>query len=98
MRELDALAAPEVDGELICRAVLPVARDVRTFVLEPPAPRLFSFRPGQYLTVTTPAGTRCYTISSPPTRPHLLAITVKRSGAVSSWLHERMVAGERISV
>jgi glycine betaine catabolism B len=99
MRELDALTAPDIDGQLICRAVLPVTHDVRTFVLGPPSPRLFSFQPGQYLTVTTPAGTRCYTISSPPTRPHLLSITVKRSpgGAVSNWLHDKLRPGDRIS-
>jgi ferredoxin-NADP reductase len=95
VRELDALTTPDVDGELICRAVLPVTRDVRTFVLGPAGPRLFSFRPGQYLTVTTPAGSRCYTISSPPTRPHLLAITVKRTpgGPVSGWLHDEFRPG-----
>jgi glycine betaine catabolism B len=99
MRDLEVLTAPDVDGQLICRSVLPATRDVKTFVLGAPSPRLFSFRPGQYLTVTTPAGSRCYTISSPPTRPHLLAITVKRSpgGAVSNWLHDKFLPGERIS-
>lgn len=99
MRELDVLTAPDVDGSLICRAVLPVTRDVTTFVLAPPEPRPFSFLPGQYLTVTTPAGSRCYTISSPPTRPHLLAITVKRSpgGEVSNWLHDGLRPEGRIS-
>jgi ferredoxin-NADP reductase len=102
--DLDALTAPPaspapsiVDEELVCRAVLPVTRDVATFVLGPVSPRLFSFQPGQYLTVTTPAGSRCYTISSPPTRPHRLAITVKRSGPVSSWLHDTLRPGARIS-
>jgi glycine betaine monooxygenase B len=99
MRELDRLTAPDVDGQLVCRAVLPVTHDVTTFVLGPPSPRLFSFQPGQYLTVTTPAGSRCYTISSPPTRPHLLAITVKRTpgGPVSNWLHDKLRPGDRIS-
>ena len=38
---------------------------------------------------------RCYTISSPPTRPHLIAITVKRviGGPVSNWLHDNVVPG-----
>jgi ferredoxin-NADP reductase len=42
---------------------------------------------------------RCYTISSPPTRPHLLGITVKRQpgGLVSNWLHDTMGPGKRIS-
>jgi ferredoxin-NADP reductase len=42
---------------------------------------------------------RCYTISTPPTRPHLLGITVKRQpgGLVSNWLHDTMTPGTRIS-
>jgi len=90
----------DLDEELVCRAVLAVTRDVATFVLAPVSPRLFSFQPGQYVTVSTPAGSRCYTISSPPTRPHLLAITVKRSGtgAVSDWLHDTLRPDARIPV
>ena len=43
---------------------------------------------------------RCYTISSPPTRPHLIAITVKRmvGGSVSNWLHDNVIPGARIAV
>jgi ferredoxin-NADP reductase len=38
---------------------------------------------------------RCYTISSAPTRPFLLSITVKRvpGGTVSNWLHDTMKPG-----
>ena len=41
---------------------------------------------------------RCYTISSPPTRPFLVAITVKRDsgGIMSNWLHENMKPGEQL--
>ncbi len=43
---------------------------------------------------------RCYTVSSPPTRPHRLAITVKRviGGPVSNWLHDELRPGRAISV
>lgn len=100
MRELAALAAPDIDGPLICHAVLPVTHDVRTFVLGAPSPRLFRFDPGQYLTITVPAGSRCYTISSPPSRPFMLSITVKRSpgGAVSNWMHDNLRPGGRVPV
>ena len=42
---------------------------------------------------------RCYTISSPPTRPHRLAITVKRvlGGTVSNWVHDNVVPGSKVS-
>jgi len=89
---------------LRCKAVVPITHDVSTFVLEPMSPRSFSFGPGQYVVVTvTIEGVRhqrCYTISSPPTRPHLLTITVKRTpeGVVSTWLHENLQRGGRVEV
>jgi ferredoxin-NADP reductase len=38
---------------------------------------------------------RCYTLSSSPTRPDLLSITVKRvpGGVVSNWLHDHLQVG-----
>lgn len=41
---------------------------------------------------------RCYTISSPPTRPYLLSITVKQvpGGVMSNWLHENMRPGSTL--
>jgi ferredoxin-NADP reductase len=50
--------------------------------------------PGQFLTFAFPVGGstvhRCYTIATPPTRPDLVGITVKRvpGGPVSNWLHD----------
>ncbi|MGB7449125.1 MAG: hybrid-cluster NAD(P)-dependent oxidoreductase [Ornithinimicrobium sp.] len=89
---------------LRCKAVVPITHDVSTFVLEPMAPRSFSFGPGQYVVVTVTVDgvrhQRCYTISSPPTRPHLLTITVKRTpeGTVSNWLHDNIERGGRLEV
>lgn len=110
----DLLAAPiltvlpgsEQDFELIlrCKAVVPVTHDVSTFVLEPMSQRNFGFAPGQYVVVTINVDgqrhQRCYTISSPPTRPHLLTITVKRTpdGLVSNWLHDNLERGGRLEV
>ncbi len=92
------------DLTLRCKAVVPVTHDVSTFVLEPMSKRTFSFAPGQYVVVTINVGgerhQRCYTISSPPTRPHLLTITVKRTlgGLVSNWLHDNLERGGRVHV
>jgi len=89
---------------LRCKAVVPITHDVSTFVLEPMSPRSFSFGPGQYVVVTVTVDgvrhQRCYTISSPPTRPHLLTITVKRTpqGVVSTWLHDNLARGGRLEV
>jgi glycine betaine catabolism B len=90
----------EEDGRLVCRAVIDETHDVKTFVFAPPAPRLFRFAPGQFLTFELPVGAatvhRCYTISSSPARPHTISITVKRKpgGVASNWLHDRLRSGD----
>jgi glycine betaine catabolism B len=87
---------------LICRQVHDVTHDVRTFLFESAQPALFQHEPGQFVTLQMQIDgrfvSRCYTISSPPTRPHLLGVTVKRQpgGLVSNWLHDNMVPGKRI--
>ena len=89
----------EADDVLLCRQVRPETHDVKTFVLEARQPRLFRYRPGQFLTfefeVDGARINRCYTISATPTRPNLIAITVKRvpGGPVSNWLHDRLEPG-----
>jgi ferredoxin-NADP reductase len=98
------LLEDEIDQELVCTGILQVTHDVKTFVLHSPDPRYFEFRAGQYLTIIVDVGghrlERCYTISSPSTRPDLLTITVKRvpGGPVSNWLHDRLSVGDRVWV
>lgn len=88
---------------LVCRQVQDVTHDVRTFLFEPDRPALFRFEPGQFVTLHLQIDgcpvSRCYTISTPPTRPHRLGITVKRQpgGLVSNWLHDTMAPGVRIA-
>ena len=89
------------DDELVCVAVRPETHDVATFVFAAVEPRLFRFEPGQFMTFELGgAGVqRCYTIASPPTRPHRIEVTAKRStgGAGSGWLHDAMRPGMRVS-
>lgn len=88
---------------LVCRRVLDITHDVKTFLFESEHPALFHYDPGQFITLRLQidgrAVDRCYTISTPPTRPHLIGITVKRQpgGLVSNWLHDTMGPGQRIS-
>ncbi|MDF1584837.1 hybrid-cluster NAD(P)-dependent oxidoreductase [Marinimicrococcus flavescens] len=95
----------EEDDRLICRAVYDETHDVKTFLFASPEPRQFIFAPGQFLTFDFPVGeggqgegsvNRCYTIASSPTRPHTVAITVKRTsgGSVSNWLHDNIKVGD----
>ena len=91
------------NSTLVCRQVQDITHDVKTFLFESVEPSLFHHEPGQFITLQLQIDgrsiSRCYTISSPPTRPHLLGITVKRQpgGLVSNWLHDTMAPGKRIS-
>lgn len=93
-----------LDGMLVCAQVQPITHDVKTFVFQAVAPRFYRYEPGQYLTVALDIDgeqvNRCYTISSAPTRPYALAITVKRvpGGIVSGWLHDNMRPGRPVRV
>lgn len=90
------------DGVLVCKQVQPVTNDVKTFLFEPAEPRVFRHDPGQHLTVTLEIDgrevDRCYTISSPPSRPLVAAITVKRvpGGVASNWLHDHLAPGHAL--
>lgn len=79
-----------------CVAVIPETHDVKTFVFQALHPKLFVYKPGQFATLELPIDgktvRRSYTISSSPSRPHSISITVKRvpGGLVSNWLHDNM--------
>ena len=68
-----------------------------------PQPSRFHYLPGQFLLLTvTIAGrqiSRAYSLSSAPTRPHALAITVKRvaGGEVSNYLLDTLQPGMMVS-
>lgn len=86
--------APAAAMRLRCVAVLDEARELRTFVFRRLDGAVPVYAPGQFITLTlpgTPHGTlhRSYTLSSSPSRPHTLAITVRRFevGRASSLLH-----------
>jgi ferredoxin-NADP reductase len=91
------------DEILVCRQVRDETHDVKTFLFSARTPKRFRFTPGQFLTFDFPIDgqmvNRCYTISSSPTRPHLLSITVKKvpGGPVSNWLHENLKPGMEIA-
>ena len=85
---------------LVCRGIVPVTAEISTFVFEALEPRFFRHLPGQYLTLTVEVDgqlvSRCYTISSPATRPYAMSISVKREpgGLVSNWLHDNLKVGD----
>lgn len=106
---------PWNSGELTVRCLDAIAEtyDVKTFrfVAEPPVS--FSYKPGQFVTldleIEDKRVLRSYSISSTPSRPHILEITVKRvlaptdepnapPGLVSNWLHDRLTVGSQVKL
>ncbi|HXZ14895.1 MAG TPA: FAD-binding oxidoreductase, partial [Roseiarcus sp.] len=90
---------PDADDALIVRWIRQETADVKTFVLAPAAPTRFAYEPGQFMTfefeIDGALISRCYTLSSSPTRPDAISITVKRvpGGPVSNYLHDRVKPG-----
>jgi glycine betaine catabolism B len=97
--------------EVCCCRVTDETSDVKTFHFATDPPTLFRYQPGQFinleLEIDGKTVIRPYSISSSPTRPHHLAITVKRlpgrradlpPGLVSNWMHDRLKVGDRIKL
>jgi ferredoxin-NADP reductase len=78
--------------------------DAKTFRLVGEKPLLFSYRPGQFVTLLLTIDgeyiERSYSISSSPSRPHVLELTVKRvpGGRVSNWLCDHVKLGEPLTI
>jgi ferredoxin-NADP reductase len=102
-------------GELSVRCVRIVDEtpDVKTFTFAAEPPVQFDYKPGQFVTldllINSEVVSRSYSISSSPSRPHTLEITVKRvaaptdspnvpAGLVSNWLHDHLSVGDQIKL
>ncbi|MBP0018509.1 MAG: 2Fe-2S iron-sulfur cluster binding domain-containing protein [Cyanobacteria bacterium SBLK] len=85
-----------------CVGIVEETIDTKTFRFVSPSPLLFKYQPGQFVTLSLPIEgkqvLRSYTLSSSPSRPHTLEITVKRvqGGLVSNWLHDRLKIGDEV--
>ena len=97
-----ALWASGEQKTLTCCRVVDETHDVKSFEFRVGDGSPVRFEPGQFMTVSAQVQgqsvERCYTISSPPTRPYLLSITVKRvpGGTMSNWLHDNMKPGSEL--
>ncbi|TPE51761.1 hybrid-cluster NAD(P)-dependent oxidoreductase [Amaricoccus solimangrovi] len=87
---------------LECCAIVPEAPDVATISFVSPSGAWFRYRPGQFVTLElpVPGGTvwRTYTISSSPSRPLTLAITVKAgpNSIGTRWMFDHLRIGMKI--
>jgi len=93
----------EVSGPLVCVEIVEVTHDVKSFSFELPGAASLNFLAGQHLTfrfeVDGEQIERCYTVSSSPTHPARVTITVKRvpDGPVSNWLHDHLGIGDEVT-
>lgn len=94
------------EGTTTCRVadILNETHDTKTFRLVGKTPVLFSFKPGQFVTLRLDIDgkdvKRSYSISSSPSRPHALDLTIKRvpGGLVSNWMCDNVKLGDEIEI
>ncbi|RUM99766.1 hybrid-cluster NAD(P)-dependent oxidoreductase [Pseudaminobacter arsenicus] len=92
----DRLQVLEVIG------VIDEAPEVRTFIFRSDNQTWFRYKPGQFVTLELPVEggsvMRTYTLSSSPSRPFSIAVTVKaQQGSIGTrWMFEHLKPGERL--
>lgn len=103
------------ESDLLCRCcrIVQETHDVKTFYFVAEPAVLFSYFPGQFVNLEVEIDgkpvIRSYSISSSPTRPYHLSMTVKRvasppdqpeipAGVVSNWLHDQFRVGDRVKL
>ncbi|MFK7861664.1 MAG: 2Fe-2S iron-sulfur cluster-binding protein [Granulosicoccus sp.] len=88
---------------LLCTSVVPEAPNVATFSFCSPSGAWFKFKPGQFIQLDLPLdqGTqqRVYTISSSPSRPLSLSVTVKaqKDSVGGRWMLDQLKPGMSLS-
>ena len=88
--------------ELVCQQVIRETDDISTFVFQTKDKTRFNYKPGQFITLMQEldgeAVYRSYTISSTPSRPFTLNLTIQRveGGKLSPWLFEHLKPGATI--
>ncbi|MGZ8136877.1 MAG: FAD-binding oxidoreductase, partial [Methylococcaceae bacterium] len=84
--------------------IIEETHDCKTFRLVGEQSLLFSYKPGQFITfilqIDGKEVRRSYSMSSSPSRPHLLEVTVKRvsGGLVSNWFCDHVRLGDVLTV
>ncbi|CAM3050183.1 Ferredoxin-NADP reductase [Paracoccus aminovorans] len=91
------------DDELLeCVMVVPEVSDTATFTFRAPSGAFFDFKPGQFLTLDLPVPggnvQRTYTISSSPSRPLSISVTVKAGpdSIGTRWMLDHLRPGMKL--
>lgn len=88
--------------ELECKMVIPEAPDVKSFCFKTLGDSWFRYLPGQFITLVLPLPggeeLRTYTLSSSPSRPLSISVTVKAQpdSVASRWLLDNVKVGDRL--
>ena len=99
---ISTTAAWRDDEWLECVMVIPETPDVATFAFRAPSGAWFDYEPGQFLTLDLPvpggAVQRTYTISSSPSRPLSISLTVKaqQDSIGTRWMLDHLRPGMKI--
>jgi stachydrine N-demethylase, reductase component len=104
---MNAVSKPKLafwtqEEALECVSFLPEAPNVMTFCFQAPSGALFNFDPGQFITLELPVRGgpiyRTYTISSSPSRPTSLTVTVKaQADSIGTrWMLDKLRPGMRL--
>ncbi|BCE01530.1 2Fe-2S iron-sulfur cluster-binding protein [Marinicellulosiphila megalodicopiae] len=89
--------------DLICIGVNQETNDIHTFRFKEINNRLFDYQAGQFITfnlmIDSKKVSRSYTISSTPTRPDILEVTIKsiEGGLVSNWMKSHIHQGSKLN-
>jgi ferredoxin-NADP reductase len=84
--------------------IIEETHDCKTFRLSGEEPLLFSYKPGQFVTfilkIDDQEVKRSYSMSSSPSRPYLLEVTIKRmpGGLVSNWFCNHVKLGDILTI
>ncbi len=84
--------------------IIEETHDAKTFRLVGERPLLFSYKPGQFVTfllnIDGREVRRSYSMSSSPSRPHVLELTIKRvpGGLVSNWFCDHVKLGQTLTI
>ncbi len=90
------------DEPLECAMMVPETPDTATFTFRAPSGAWFDYQPGQFVTLDLPLPggnvQRTYTISSSPSRPLSISVTVKaqRTSLATRWMLDHLRPGMRI--
>jgi ferredoxin-NADP reductase len=96
-------AEPWSDDEMLeCAMVVPETADTATFTFRAPSGAWFDYQPGQFVTLDLPVPggnvQRTYTISSSPSRPLSIGVTVKaqKDSIGTRWMLDHLKPGMRL--